>query len=96
MPIFARVEDDDRRGDPRYYMDMPAVLLEAERICEHVQIINVARLGFLARTRLVYQTGEHVKLSLPGLGRVPCRIIWCRKGMVGGQFVTPIDPETLP
>jgi hypothetical protein len=93
MPIFARMEDDDRRGDPRYYVDLPTVLLESERCSEQVMIVNVARLGFLARTRLIYRTGELVSIELPGLGLLRSRIIWCRSGFVGGQFLRPIDPR---
>jgi hypothetical protein len=96
MPILARLDDDNRRGDPRYFLDMPSILLESERISEHVQIINIARMGFLAKTRLHYRTGETVTLALPGLGAVPCRIIWCERGMVGGQFEMSIEPSLLP
>lgn len=96
MAMSCVLEDDDRRGDPRYFLDLPSLLLTSERISEHVQIINVARMGFLAKTRLRYKTGEFVTLALPGLGSVPCRIIWCTRGMVGGQFIKPIDPADLP
>jgi hypothetical protein len=95
MPLFAPVERDDRRGEPRYFVDMPSVLLESERISEYVAIINVARLGFLARTMLIYRTGERIAIDLPGVGKVPSRIIWCRKGLVGGQFVRAIDVRDL-
>jgi hypothetical protein len=95
MPIFAPVDHDDRRIDQRHYVDIPHVLLESERLSEYVAVINVARLGFLARTLLIYRTGERVTIDLPGVGRTQSRIIWCRKGMIGGQFLRSIDPYIL-
>lgn len=91
MHALAPMPHDDRRVDLRYFVNLPPVLLESESMAEHVQVVNIARRGFLAKTRLAYRTGDVVFLHLEHPGRLEARVIWCKNGMVGGQFTEAIE-----
>ena len=95
MDAALTIDEANRRVDARYLIDMPPVLIETNTHCEYAQMINVARLGFLAKIRCFYRTDERVLLVIPGIGPVESTIIWCQNNMIGGKFLTPVDIEWL-
>ena len=99
MPNAARNSSDllaDRRDDERVFLDLAPALIEGSAMTETVQIVNIARRGFLARSRLIYDCGMRVRLMFPDLPPIACRIVWSGKGMVGARFLEPVDLESLP
>jgi PilZ domain len=83
--------NDDRRQDPRFDTKFRAVLIESDVFGKQVQIVNIARMGFLAQTRLSYESGSEISLDLPGLGHVSAMVVWCANGLLGGRFRDAID-----
>jgi len=95
VPALALEVDDDRRIDLRQYVDLPLVLMEGAHGSENVQILNIARRGFLVRTMRHYRTNDTVLLHFAGGNPCEARIVWCAKGMVGGRFVEGFDLDRL-
>lgn len=81
----------DQRTIKRHTVTLRSVLIETSTIGELVDILNIARLGFLARSRLYRKTGQDVRLHLPGLEPIEATVVWCDKGLLGGRFHDPID-----
>lgn len=81
----------EQRSGRRHTVTLRSVLVESATIGEHVDILNIARLGFLARSRLCRKTGQGVRLHLPGLVPIEARVVWCDKRLLGGRFHEPID-----
>jgi hypothetical protein len=95
MDADLTIDEANRRVEARYIIDMPPVLIETNLHCEYVQMINLAKLGFLAKTRCFYRTDERILLVIPGIGPVESSVIWCQSNMIGGKFLTPVDVESL-
>ncbi len=87
---------DDRRIDERIFIDLAPALIESSAMTETVRIVNIARRGFLARSRLMYDCGTCVRLLFAGAPAIACRIVWSGKGMVGARFLEPVDLDSLP
>jgi hypothetical protein len=85
----------EQRAAPRYDIALRSVLIECEIFGEHADILNIARLGFLARTRLKRATGTPLKLHLPDLGTLHADVVWCDRGLMGGRFRDPIDERSF-
>ncbi len=99
MSKTARLSSDllgDRRIDERIFIDLAPALIEGAAMTETVRIVNIARRGFLARSRLVYDCGTCVKLLFAETPAISCRIVWSGKGMVGARFLEPVDLDSLP
>jgi hypothetical protein len=91
----AQPDPVEERGAPRFPVSFRSVLLECDIFGEHVDIINIARLGFLARTRLIRSSGETLRLHLPDLGTLPAEVVWCANGLLGARFSDPIDERSF-
>ncbi len=87
--------NDDRRQNQRFDTKFRAVLIESEVFGEQVQIVNIARLGFLAETRLAYESGAEISVELPNTGRAHAMVVWCANGLLGGRFYDPIDERSF-
>lgn len=93
MPGEGRSED--RREQPRHSVLFRTVLIDSEIEGEAVEIINIARLGFLARTSLHLEKESPVQLDMPVVGTVGATVVWCGNGLLGGRFVRPIDEASF-
>lgn len=93
-----RVQDEpepDRRRAERFAVHLGAVQIESKLYAEHAAIINVARLGFLARTRLKYASGDPLSVHFPLLGRLEAMVVWSERGMLGARFHEPVPEVTF-
>ena len=93
--MSVRVQDEpepDRRRAERFAVKLGSVLIESKLYAEHAAIINVARLGFLARTRLKYTSGNPISVNFPTLGKLEAMVVWSERGMLGARFHEPV-PE---
>ncbi len=84
---------EERRAQPRQSVLFRTVLIDSEIEGEAAEIINIARLGFLARTPLELKKESLVRLEMPVIGMVEASVVWCGNGLLGGRFVRPI-PES--
>ncbi len=94
MPNHSTAADfEELRAEPRHQVTLHKILIQCAIFGEHGDILNIARLGFLARTRLPRQTGTTVELHLPELGIVTADVVWCSNGLLGGRFHEAIDED---
>jgi PilZ domain len=84
---------DDQREEPRVDVHFRTVLIESEIFGEQVHIVNIARRGFLARTRSDYETGADISVHLPNVGETPATVVWCANGLIGGRFHDAIEEQ---
>ena len=82
---------DDQRADVRHEIAGHPMMLTSQYFTEQIVVKNIARLGFLARSRVVYRTGDIVTLHLPHIGAASATIIWQNSGQFGARFHSPID-----
>ncbi len=85
----------DRRQNLRFDTKFRAVLIESDVFGERVEIVNIGRTGFLARTHLSRESGEEISLHLSTLGRANATIVWCANGLIGGRFRDAIDERSF-
>lgn len=93
MPSRPKLAAEDRRIDPRYEVGFRTVLIESSLHGEHVEIVNIARLGFLARSETFRETGSEVELNLPHIGHIIGRVVWSANGLLGARFIEPIGEQ---
>lgn len=88
MPNEGRTEE--RRAQPRHSVLFRTVVIDSEIDGEAAEIINIARLGFLARTALELDKESLVHIDIPVIGKVEANVVWCGNGLLGGRFARPI------
>ena len=85
----------ERRHSRRVFVDVPPVLMETADLTENVRLINIARNGLLAQTRLQYDSGQPVAIHLAGAPALRGRIAWWSLGMVGAMFAETLSDDVL-
>ena len=58
-----------------------------------IHIVNISRLGLMARTKEAIQKSERLILRLPHCGRVEALVRWVEDGRIGTEFVTPVSEQ---
>ncbi len=91
--MLQALPNDDRREDQRFAGCFRNVFVESEIFGEYVQIVNLARRGFLARTRVCYKTGAKICIHFPDLGALAATVVWAANWQVGGSFDEPIEEQ---
>ena len=91
--VIIREETINRRSMPRLNLTDCWILMVSENFSELVRIDNIARLGFLARSRFLYRTCDEVILKLPVISVSPAKIIWQNKDEFGARFDEALDPN---
>lgn len=92
-PVDGRT--DERRAQPRHSVLFRTVLIDSEIEGEAAEIINIARLGFLARTALQLEKDSLIHLEMPVVGPIEANVVWCGNGLLGGRFAKPIGESTF-
>lgn len=87
----------DRRRKTRFAVEEPATLGGLTRGFDGSDVIlkDISETGFSARAGYHLPPGTLVRLKVPGFGMAIGKIIWSRKGDVGGEFVNPVGPARL-
>lgn len=85
----------ERRTDSRYEVGFRTVLIESDVLGEHVEIVNIARLGFLAHSDIHRETGSEIELNLPSVGRLSGNVVWSGNGLLGARFHEPIGERAF-
>ncbi len=84
-----------RRRNPRYAVDVPTLINNQGYFGVSVTLTDVSNEGFCLTSDVAIPPDSLIRLTLPGLGMVICRINWCRKGRIGGSFVNPLSQQRL-
>lgn len=86
-PIFRH----ERRQSPRTAVLRPARLSINEWSRISVDVGNISRDGFNAKTDVQPLVGTYVTLGVPGIGRVEARVVWRDGDGFGAKFARPLD-----
>lgn len=55
-----------------------------------LHIVNISRLGLMARTQAAIARSERLVVRLPICGDVEALVRWAEDGRIGTEFVTPV------
>jgi hypothetical protein len=83
------------RVEERLPVCLAAVIINGDARPETIQILNIARLGFLAKAQRPRETGDAIVMRIDRLGTCEAHIIWSNAGQFGGRFVQPVDVAIL-
>ncbi len=89
--VLNRHKSADDRAEERLPVCLSAVIINHDSRPEPIQILNIARLGFLAKARRPRETGEAIVIHIDQLGPCEAHIIWSNAGQFGGRFIQPVD-----
>jgi hypothetical protein len=81
----------ERRQSPRTSVLRPARVRLNDWSRLAVEVIDVSRDGFSARSDALPRVGNYVTLEVPGIGRVEARVVWCDEEKFGARFIRPIQ-----
>jgi hypothetical protein len=95
VPEFNRHKNADDRAEKRLPVRLTAVIINDDAQPETIQILNIARLGFLAKAQRPHETGDAIVMRIDPLGQCQAHIIWSDAGQFGGRFIEPVDISTL-
>jgi hypothetical protein len=85
----------DRRGKSRMNVDARAVMSGLGFDGADIVLKDISESGFSARVGHRLPPGTIVRLKVPGFGMAIGKIVWSRRGDVGGEFVNPVGPSRL-
>jgi PilZ domain len=87
----------DRRRKARFSVDSPAIMCGLGHGFDGADVVvkDISETGFSARAGHHLPPGTLVRLKVPGFGMAIGKIIWSRRGDVGGEFVNPVGPARL-
>lgn len=83
------------RADERLPVCLSAVIVNDDTKPETIQILNIARLGFLAKAQRPRETGDAIVVRIDRLGECEAHIIWSNASQFGGRFMQPVDVAVL-
>lgn len=86
-----RRKSADDREEARHPVCLIAVIINDDSQPETIQILNIARLGFLAKAQRPRETGDAIVMQIDRLGQCEAHIIWSNAGQFGGRFIHPVD-----
>jgi hypothetical protein len=99
MQITARlaihVAAPDRRRKDRIATSIPTLLNTPGYFGAPAVLREVSCTGFRLDVGAHVPPASLIRLKLPGLGVVIGRVIWSRKGEIGGEFVNPLSEQRL-
>lgn len=55
-----------------------------------LHVVNISRLGLMARTQAALSKSERLIIELPLCGKVEAMVRWAEDGRIGTEFVTPV------
>lgn len=85
----------DRRRSQRFALVPSTPIILQDYHGGDVVIVDLSESGFKAQAQTHIPPKSLVRLKVPGLGIVLARIIWSRKGDIGGEFVNPVGEGRL-
>ncbi len=85
----------DGRTAERRIVNLAARLREPGAKVAVAEVQDLSVTGFMARTDMTVEPGNHVWLKLPGLEPQSCRVVWAEDGKAGFEFAAPLHSATL-
>lgn len=85
----------DRRRKDRIVTSIPVLLNGNDYSGHSVMLNDVSQSGFRLSAGVYVPPTSLVRLKIPGLGTVIGRVIWSKRGDIGGEFVNPVSEQRL-
>ena len=85
---------DDRQA-PRYQAELDCVARSFEGDALPFRLIDISATGFRGSSEGAISPLGIISIQLPVLGEVGARLVWSHDGLLGGEFLTPIDLPRL-
>jgi hypothetical protein len=95
LAVHAPAPAADQRRAKRIALAVPSDMLHSGYHGFDVVVRDISELGFRVDSGVKVKAKTVVRLRLPGLGMVLGRVVWCRKGQIGGEFINAIPPSRL-
>lgn len=55
-----------------------------------LHVVNISRLGLMARTQATLGKSERLIIQLPLCGKIEAMVRWAEDGRIGTEFLTPV------
>ncbi len=85
----------DRRRKDRVSASLPTLMSTQGYFGVPVTLCDISTHGFRLAAGAHIPPQSLVRLKLPGVGVVVARIVWSRRGEVGGEFINPMSEQRL-
>ncbi len=85
----------DRRRKDRIATSIPTLLTTEGYYGIPVVLRDVSSEGFRVEAGVHVPPESLIRLKLPGLGLAIGRVIWAKRGEIGGTFVNPMSEQRL-
>jgi hypothetical protein len=85
----------DRRRGARSATQIPTLMTGHGYYGIPVTLRDISESGFRLEAGVHVPPDSLVRIKLPSLGTVVGRVIWSRKGDIGGSFVNPVSIQRL-
>ncbi len=92
-PLAQHLFDVDRRRSERDEVSLHTLMLPLGGQAAAVTLVNLSRLGFMARSETMLNEGARIQVELPLVGAVRARIVWSFGNALGGEFAQPIGEQ---
>ena len=92
--LAQHVFDVERRRMEREEVFYRTMLTATGGATVPVDLVNISRTGFMARTDAPLTEGTRARIRLPVTSEMDARIVWALGGRVGAEFREPIEPLT--
>ncbi len=92
---LAKFETPEGRRAERRVVNLAASLREPGATIADAEVLNLSTDGFMAKSDLAVEAGQHVFLKLEGLEAQKCLVVWVDGDKAGFQFSSPLHPATL-
>jgi hypothetical protein len=89
----ASIDASERRYEVRIAANPTPVTVHSDIFSQQIIIVNVTRMGFLAKSLLRYKSGELLTLHLPAIKPINASAAWFADGMLGARFISAIDDD---
>ncbi len=85
----------DRRRKDRISTSVPMFLATQGYFGDPVTLCDISTHGFRIAVGGHIPPQSLVRLKLPGVGVVVARVVWSRRGEIGGEFINPMSEQRL-
>jgi hypothetical protein len=89
----ASIDASKRRYEERIAATSTSVTVHSDIFSQQIILVDVTRMGFLAKSLLRYKSGELLTLHMPAIRPINASAAWFADGMLGARFISVIDDD---
>ncbi len=85
----------DRRRKDRVSTRLPTLISTPGLLGIKATVVDISIEGFQLDVGAYLTPDTIIRLNLPRIGMVLCKVIWAKKGKIGGVFINPMSQQRL-